>query len=48
MKTIKRRYHPLVEYSFYAGLLKDEQLKNIPNSTLSYWRSFDHKEYFGY
>jgi len=35
-------------YSFHAGLLKDEQLKLIPNSTLSYWRSFDHKEFFGY
>jgi hypothetical protein len=48
MKTIKRQYHPLVMYSFYAGILKDEQLKIIPNSTLSYWRSFNHKSFFGY
>jgi len=47
MKAIKRQY-PLVVYSFHAGLLKDEQLKLMPNSTLSYWRSFDHKEFFGY
>jgi hypothetical protein len=48
MKTIKRQYHPLVMYGFYAGMLKDEQLRIIPNSTLSYWRSFNHKEFFGY
>ena len=48
MKTIKRQYHPLVVYGFYAGLLPNEHLKNIPNSTLSYWRSFNHKTFFGY
>jgi len=48
MKTIKRRYHPLVMYGFYTGLLKADQLKLIPNSTLSYWRSFNHTAFFGY
>lgn len=45
---MKRDYHPLVVFFFYAGLLSEKQLIQIPKSTLKDWKAKDHTQLFGY
>jgi len=48
MNSTKRSYHPLVIFSFYAGLLSDQQLCEIPYTTKKYWMESDHTLLFGF
>lgn len=48
VNEIKRSYHPLVQFFFYAGMLSPEQLAQIPKTTIDYWRKQNHTELFGY
>ncbi|MEI7594428.1 MAG: hypothetical protein WCK02_01675 [Bacteroidota bacterium] len=44
----KRSYHPLIQLKFYAGCLEHEIIKQIPASTIQYWKSIAHENLYGF
>jgi hypothetical protein len=44
----KQSYHPLLQFMYYAGCLDDEIIKQIPATTIQYWKSKDHTQMHGY
>jgi hypothetical protein len=44
----KRSYHPLVSYCYFHNLLSQEQLHQIPKSTLQYWDDLQQNKLFGH
>lgn len=43
----KRRYHPLILLLYSSKMLDHEQVSQIPKTTLTYWKDFEHQNYYG-
>lgn len=48
MHPTKRAYHPLVIYFYYAGMLGENKLAEIPYTTKKYWDTSNQTNLFGY
>ena len=35
-------------FMYFAGTLEERYLKQIPATTIQYWKSIEHKEMYGY
>lgn len=44
----KTDYHPMLMLMYYSGCLDDRVLREIPLTTIQYWRTKDHTTMFGY
>lgn len=44
----KRTYHPLVIFLYFSGALDKKYIKQIPPTTIQYWKSLDHTTMFGF
>jgi len=40
----KRTYHPLVMFLYFSGALDKKYIKQIPPTTIQYWKSLDHSD----
>lgn len=46
--TTKTEYHPMLMFLYYAGCLDERIVKQIPATTLQYWKTKDHTTLYGY
>ena len=44
----KRRYHPFVPVLYFAGCLDEKYIKQIPITTIQYWKQTNHEMLYGY
>ena len=44
----KRRYHPFIPILYFAGCLDEKYIKQIPVTTIQYWKQTDHQTLYGF
>jgi len=44
----KRRYHPFIPILYFAGCLDEKYIKQIPITTIQYWKQTDHQTLYGF